>query len=115
MLTRFLTAWTAWVIERASTVLAVIFLLTLAAGWYAVTSFQMNSDTSTLIRQDTKWKATHEAFIGTFPQYDRTTFVVVSGPGTEAVGQVTRTLADRIQARDDVFESVFAPAAKPNN
>ncbi len=111
MLEALLANWTAWVVKNARAVLTVVLLATVGAALVAVTQFQMNSDTSRLIHQDTDWKRTNDAFLDTFPQYYRNTFVVVSGNQPEKVSQVARKLASDIRARSDVFESVYSPAS----
>lgn len=111
MLEMMLTNWTAWVVRHARAVLTVTLLATCGAAWLAITQFEMNSDTSRLIRQDTDWKRVNTGFLDTFPQYDRNTFVVVSGDQPDKVSQVARQLAANIRAESDVFESVYSPAS----
>ena len=111
MLEALLANWTAWVVKHARAVLTIVLLATVGAAWVAVTQYQMNSDTSRLIHQDTDWKRTNDAFLDTFPQYYRNTFVVVSGNQPDKVSQVARKLASDIRARSDVFESVYSPAS----
>ncbi len=111
MLERLLGAWTLWVTQRAALVMTIALLATAGAGYYAVTAFSMNSDTSRLIRQDTDWKRINNAFIETFPQYDQNTFVVISGPRPNALADFTRGLADQLRTNNDIFSSVFSPTA----
>ena len=111
MLERTLTNWTARVAQYARTVLTLILIITLGAGWVAVTRFEMNSDTSRLVRQDADWKRVHRAFLDVFPQYDRNTFVVVSGEQPRKVSRAARELTARIRARPDIFQSVYSPAS----
>lgn len=91
--------------------MAVMMLLTIGAGYYAITAFSMNSDTSLLIRQDTDWKQVNRAFVDTFPQYDQNTFVVVSGTRPNQVSVVARRLAGQIRSNDGVFRTVYSPAS----
>ena len=111
MLTPFLTAWITWISNRASLIMAVTILLTIGAGYYAITAFSMNSDNSLLIRQDTHWKQVNKAFLKTFPQYDQNTFVVVSGDKPNQVSIVARHLASKIRENDSVFRTVYSPAS----
>jgi len=111
MLETLLANWTAWVVRHARAVLTVTLLATCGAAWVAISQFEMNSDTSRLIRQDTDWKRVNTEFLDTFPQYDRNTFVVVSGDQPDKVSQVARRLAANIRAESDVFESVYSPAS----
>lgn len=109
MNTELLTRWTTWVVQHAWLVLTILGIMTAGAAWIAVTQFHMNSDTSRLIRQDTDWKRTHEAFVAAFPQYNQNTFVVVSGPGPDRVRQVTAGLADILETQTDIFSNVYSP------
>lgn len=111
MLETLLANWTAWVVRHARAVLTVTLLATCGAAWVAITQFEMNSDTSRLIHQDTDWKRVNTEFLDTFPQYDRNTFVVVSGDQPDKVSQVARQLAANIRAESDVFETVYSPAS----
>lgn len=111
MLARFLTAWITWTSNRAVLIMAATILLTMAAGYYAITAFSMNSDTSLLIRQDTDWKQVNREFVKTFPQYDQNTFVVISGNKPNQVSLVARHLADQIREDDSVFRTVYSPAS----
>lgn len=111
MITRALLRWTQWVIHHAVAVLVVTAALTGLAAWYAVTGFAMNSDTSRLIKQNTQWRANHDAFIQAFPQYEQNTFVVVSGDKPNQVLQVTRELTAAIEQDRQTFSGVYAPAA----
>lgn len=111
MLETLLANWTGWVIRHARPVMAVVLLSTLGAAWVAITQFEMNSDTSRLIQQDTEWKAVHNRFIETFPQYDRNTFVVVSGDKPDKVSQVARQLASAIREQRGIFKEVYSPAS----
>ncbi len=110
MLARFLFSWTSFVTRNAKSVLIVLTLCTLAAGYYAISHFHMNSDTGRLIRQDTQWKYVNDKFIETFPQYNQNSFVVVSGNKPDMVRQVTSALTTRLLAHTDIFESVYSPA-----
>ena len=111
MLTPFLTAWITWISNRAGLIMAMTILLTIGAGYYAISAFSMNSDNSLLIRQDTHWKQVNQEFLNTFPQYDQNTFVVVSGNKPNEVSNVARHLASNIRANDSVFRTVYSPAS----
>jgi len=111
MLTRLLRTWTQWVIGHARLVLALLLISTLGAAYFAVSEFEMNSDTSRLIRQNTEWRRTFDAFVDAFPQYDQNTFVVVSGSQPWVVSSVTQALTREIKAQDAIFKSVYSPAS----
>ncbi|SVD98069.1 uncharacterized protein METZ01_LOCUS450923, partial [marine metagenome] len=91
--------------------MCLLALITIAAGYYAMHRFNMDNNTSKLIRQNTEWRAVHDEFIQTFPQYDQNTSVVLTGPRPNSLITVTEALAREISDRDDVYSSVFAPGA----
>jgi hopanoid biosynthesis associated RND transporter like protein HpnN len=99
------------VTKHAHLVFWSLSLATVAAGYYAITEFSMNSDTGRLIRQDTDWKKTHTRFVDTFPQYDQNSFVVVSGSKPDMVSKVTRALAAEIRTHEDIFRTVYTPSS----
>ena len=111
MIDNLLIRWTTWVTGHAWQLLVIIGLATLGAAWFAITEFSMNSDTSRLIRQDTDWRRTHDKFIETFPQYDRSTLVVVSGKQPNQVSRVAQALATELGKEESVFQSVYSPAS----
>jgi len=111
MLTPFLATWISWISNRAGLIMAVTILLTIGAGYYAITAFSMNSDNSLLIRQDTDWKQVNQVFLNTFPQYDQNTFVVVSGNKPHQVSNVASQLANKIREKGSVFRAVYSPAS----
>jgi hypothetical protein len=111
MLTPFLATWISWISNRAGLIMAVTILLTIGAGYYAITAFSMNSDNSLLIRQDTDWKQVNQVFLNTFPQYDQNTFVVVSGTKPHQVSNVASQLANKIREKGSVFRAVYSPAS----
>ena len=108
MMEKLLTAWTSFVIRHAVLVLLGLAALTAAAGWYAVTAFEMNSNASELVRQDTGWRKTYDAYLDAFPQYNQNTFAVISGRKPNEVREVTLALRDEL-LEDPIFSSVYAP------
>ena len=110
MFERILIAWTDLVIRNCQLTLVLLAFLTSMLGAYAINNFKINSDTSQLIIQDTEWRKTHDEFINEFPQYDNTTFIVVSGPAPNKVKLVAKDLAENLKIENN-FESVFSPAS----
>ena len=110
MFERILISWTDLVIRNCQLTLVLLAFLTSMLGAYAINNFKINSDTSQLIVQDTEWRKTHDEFINEFPQYDNTTFIVVSGPAPNKVKLVAKDLAENLKIENN-FESVFSPAS----
>ncbi len=110
MFERILVSWTNLVVRNYKLTLLLLVVLTGVLGAYAVLEFRINSDTSRLIVQDTDWRKVHDEFIDEFPQYDKTTFIVVSGPAPQKVKLVAEDLAENLKNEDE-FKSVFSPAS----
>ena len=111
MFERILISWTNLVIRNCHLSLALLGIITSMLGAYAVNNFKINSDTSQLIVQDTEWRKTHDEFVNEFPQYDKTTFIVVSGPAPNKVKLVAKDLVENLKTEND-FKSVFSPASE---
>ena len=110
MFERILASWTNLVIRNHKLTLILLAVLTGMLGTYAVLKFRINSDTSRLIVQDTDWRKVHDEFIDQFPQYDKTTFIVVSGSAPHKVKLVAEDLAKNLKTEDE-FKSDFSPAS----
>ena len=110
MFERILASWTDLVIHNHKLTLLLLAVLTGMLGTFAVIKFKINSDTSKLIVQDTDWRKVHDEFIDQFPQYDKTTFIVVSGSAPNKVKLVAEDLARDLKTEDE-FKSVFSPAS----
>lgn len=110
MYRHFLFNWTRFVARHAVGVLVILALITLAAGYLAITQFEINSDTNRLIQQETDWRKRQDNFLETFPQYNDLTFVVISGPEMMAVNEVSRELERHLLDNAEYFNSVYAPA-----
>lgn len=108
-----LSGWTAWVVKHPKKVLTTVMLVTLGAAWIAVSEFSLNSNTERLIRQDTDWRRNHDALVKTFPQYDKNTFVVVSGASPGKVLETAKALTHDLAAHTDIFSRVNHPASNP--
>src|SRR5690348_12881154 len=93
----------AWAVIVAASLLAV------ASGVYAARHFGINTDINTLISQDLPWRQRELAFEKAFPQHLRSILVVVDAPTPELTTAATSALADRLQANNELFESVAQP------
>ena len=101
MFEKILISWTNLVIRNCQLSLALLAIITSILGAYAVNNFKINSDTSQLIVQDTEWRKTHDEFVNEFPQYEKTTFIVVSGPAPNKVKLVAKDLVENLKTEND--------------
>jgi len=113
MYKKFLTIWVTLVIDHAIAVMLGMSLITIVAGYYAITRFSINSNTDDLIHQDTQWKSVYNEFNDAFPQLTNTTYVVVSGSSPSRVDDVARQLESLLRSNADQFESIYAPSNHP--
>ncbi len=113
MYSKLLTSWTGFVISRPRQILTIIAIVTLAALYIGISRFSIDSDTEHLIRQDTNWKAVHQHFLNSFPQYANNTFVVVSGPKISAVTNTSKQLEHKLAAKPELFQIVYNPSSDP--
>ena len=109
---RRLLIWLVTYAAKAPLVtLTLLAAATFAAGDYAISQFRVNADQASLIAPDAPFQKRFEAFREAFPAYRRTTLVVVEAPSATLAGTGARALADRLEARDDLFITVFTPTA----
>ena len=106
--------WVTAVEARAKTVLAAFLFSFLAFSAYAYFAFSVNSDFTDLIQPSEKhsWYLQNEDFKNTFPQYQNTALVVVSGNSINQTRDAAQTI---LQALDNSgeFNDLFAPALDP--
>ena len=86
---------------------------TFAAGFYATTQFRVNTDQSSLIAPNSEFQQRFDRFRDAFPTYRRTTLVVVESASRSAAANGAADLAEALEARKDLFRSIFTTAAMP--
>ncbi|GAB5504311.1 MMPL family transporter [Pyruvatibacter sp.] len=90
-----------------------LMLGTFAAGFYATTQFRVNTDQSSLIAPNSEFQQRFDRFRDAFPTYRRTTLVVVESASRSAAANGAADLAEALEAREDIFRSIFTTAAMP--
>src|SRR3954452_4946718 len=95
--------------HHAWTVIVVASLLSVGSGIYAAKHFGINTDINTLISQDLPWRKRELAFEKAFPQHLRSILIVVDATTPELTTEATSALVKRLQANDELFESVAQP------
>ena len=109
-----LLAWLK-IIERApGLVLGILIILGLVAGGYASLYGRINSDLSSLVKPSASlaWYQDNENYKASFPEFDQTAVIAVSGHQSHAVEQIATQLRDELTT-SGLFEFVFAPAIDP--
>jgi hopanoid biosynthesis associated RND transporter like protein HpnN len=92
----------------ALTVLAAL-LITLAAGVYVQTNFNMNTDSEQLISAKVGWRQRELAFDRKFPGQSNLIAVVIDGATPELAEAAAAALTARIAADKALFPSVHRP------
>lgn len=108
---RLLTRLVTYAATAPIVTLLLVAALTALAGAYAVLNFRVNADQASLIAPNAPFQQRYEAFRQAFPAYRRTTLVVIDAPSASLAAAGARALATRLEARPDIFTSVFTPAA----
>lgn len=93
--------------RRAVIVLATV--LTIVSGYYAITHFAINADTTNFISEKLKWRQDLMAMDKAFPQRVDQIIVVIDGATPELAESAAQTLADRLTRRPDLYRSVVRP------
>jgi len=95
---------------------AVILLSLLAAAFafhFVAGHIAIDTDSNKLFRADLPFRKNQAAIDQAFPQSNDLIAVVIDGATPELAEQAAASLADRLQARSDLFRSVRRPDAGP--
>ena len=110
MLTNLLQRAVSQAARQPLRVLVLSLLLMLGAGAYAVTHFDMSTDTGALISSKTKWRQTEDMMARAFPEANKGIAVVIDGKTPEAAEDAaTRLAAALIEDKAN-----FVRAARPD-
>ncbi len=100
--------------RRLSWALALaIIVLTALAGFYAVNTLKVNTDTSAMLDPTLEFQERAAALKTAFPEIKNDIAVIVRAPTFDEAEAFTAALRKRLLARDDMFNSVFSPSAEP--
>ena len=95
---------------------AVVALALLVSGWsgyYAVTHFNINTNTNDFISAKLPWRQNLIAMDKAFPQRADQIVVVVDARTPELAEEATERLTGRLKTRPDLFSSVLRPDGGP--
>ncbi len=94
-------------------VVAFATFLTVACGYYAVTHFDINTDTNEFISASLPWRQNLIAMDKAFPQRADQIVIVVDAKTPELAEEATQRLTERLKTRPDLFSSVLRPDGGP--
>ena len=105
----FAVALTALALRRPLGVVLGCALATLAAGWYAANTLELESDTTKLIPENVTFLRNYNAYKQSLPDQRRLNVVVIDGENADSVAWAVLALHERLAARTDLFRRVEAP------
>ncbi len=105
MLTRIVVSIVKGCTRFASLTLLVALILAIAAGFYAVRHFSINTDINTLISPNLDWRKRDNQFGEAFDR-ERTILAVVEAPTPELTGAASAALAQKLSGDTRHFESL---------
>ena len=108
-----LAAWVSGVLRWRWLVIAVFAALSLLSFRYTVANLGINTDTADMISAELAWRRDFIEYRESFPSRYRVVLAVVEAPTAGQAERAAITLAERLAARSDTFQSVFYPGAEP--
>jgi hopanoid biosynthesis associated RND transporter like protein HpnN len=102
-----------WCERRATTVIALMLLVAIAAAIYVTHAFRMDTDTANMISPTLPWRQQVAHFNELFPQNTGLLVVVVDGKTPDAAEDATAALFQKMSTRNDLFLSVRRPDGGP--
>lgn len=105
----FAVAVAALALRRPLGVVLGCAVATLAAGWYAAITLELESDTTKLIPQNVTFLRNYNAYKQSLPDQRRLNVVVIDGGNADSVAWAVLALHDRLKTRTDLFRRVDAP------
>ncbi len=113
LIERILTLWTDLSRRAGRLLLALFALATAGAGWYAVTTLKVNTDTSAMLDPALDFQVRARELREAFPEVKNDIAVIVRAPTLDEADAFAAELRRRALAKPDFFAGVFAPSAEP--
>ncbi|NIR32420.1 MAG: MMPL family transporter [Gammaproteobacteria bacterium] len=102
------------VVTRLARWIALAWALgTALALYYTAHNLGVHTDTADMVSAELPFRRTLEAYEQRFPQLVDQVVVVIDGVTPEASRSAARELTARLEAEDEIFDSVFAPGVEP--
>lgn len=95
--------------RRASLVVLVALVATLAMGLYTATHFRIDTNSERLVSQNTDWRQREIHYDRLFPQQNNLILVVIDGATPERAQYAVDALAARLSAHKDLLPRVHRP------
>ncbi len=88
-------------------VLGAGLILTIAMAWFVVGNLRLNTDTGAMFSSDSAFHRQYQAYKKQFPQYEDTLVIVIDAPSAADARDASARLARTLEARTDLFSSVY--------
>lgn len=113
LIEKVLAVW-ADLARRGGAFLAILIIaLTAAAGWYAATNLEVDTDTSAMLSPHLDFQVRARNLREAFPELKNDVAVVIRAPTLDEAEAFAAKLRERAMEKPDIFDSVFAPSADP--
>ena len=106
MLTSAVVRTLNFCIRHAWPVILVALVLTIGSTAYTALHFSVDTNIDHLMSPDLDWRKREIAYRSAFPKSAQLILVVVDGPTPEMASAASRTLAQELAKKKDVFRSV---------
>jgi uncharacterized protein len=87
-------------------VIILALILATVSGTYTVRHFSIDTNVNNLISRDLPWRKRELEYQAAFPQSRQLILVIVEAPTPEQTSAATRTLAEGLSKKTDLFRSV---------
>jgi uncharacterized protein len=87
-------------------VIILALILAAVSGTYTIRHFSIDTNVNNLISRDLPWRKQELEYQAAFPQSRQLILVVVEAPTPEQTSAATRTLAEGLSRKTDLFRSV---------
>ncbi|MDH5748913.1 MAG: MMPL family transporter [Rhodospirillales bacterium] len=110
---KLLVIWVELVRRSAWLVILLSVLSTVAAVYYVVGNFSVNTSTEDMLSPDLPFRKNAKAVSQAFPQYSDNIAIVIDAQTPDLAEDAASIFADRLRARPEVFGEVFDLQGSP--
>lgn len=108
-----LIGWVAFVNRKPAVTLAIVAMLAVLSGGWAVANLRLAGDVTELVDTQANFLQDYGAYKAAFPQHRRLNVVVVDGADARRTRQAEAVLLEGLRAAPALFPSIFAPGDDP--
>lgn len=112
-MSRFLASWIDFAQRRAPWFVLVAVVLGVGLARYTAGNLSVDTDTRNLISAKLPWRQAEIELDKQFPTLENTLVVVIDGGTPEQLDAAQAALVERLRARPDLYDEVFAIETEP--